>query len=126
MAKVKKKKKKGNVICKWGKKKWKVSRKKILSVGELTYEMEYDTEKKKKKKRTVSFSYTVYLETGVKVQKEISSWRKKVGKKKRLYIGPKRFDPKKMRLTKVSTSGINVMRNGVIHYATIQLTFTQA
>ena len=126
MAKNKKKKSNSNVICKWGKKKWKVSRKKILPLGELTYEMEYDTEKKKKKKRTVQFSYTIYLETGVDVRKEISSWRKKVGKKKRLYIGPKKFDPKTMRLTKVSSSGINVMLNGAIHYATIQLTFTQS
>ena len=91
----------------------------------LSYDMKYDSDKKKKDKRSISFSYTVYLETGVKVQKEITSWYKKVGKKNGLYIGAKRFGPKKVRLDSVSASDIAVMENGKIHYATISLSFTE-
>lgn len=98
----------------------------LKPITKLTYEMGYNAEKKKKEKRTISFTYKVYLETGIKVAGEITSWRKKVGKKKRLYIGAKRFDPKKMRLDKVSASEIEVTPDGGLHYATIQLTFTQA
>ena len=87
--------------------------------------MQLDPDKKKKDKRTISMSYTVYLETGVKVRKEITGWYKRIGKKNGLYIGAKRFGPKKMRLDSVSASDIGVEPNGRIHYATISLSFTE-
>ncbi len=114
-----------SVMCKWGSKKWKVNKKLVKPMDSLSYDMSYDKDKKKKDKRTISFSYTVYLETGVKVRKEITSWYKKIGKKNGLYIGAKRFGPKKMRLDSVKASDIKVMENGKIHYATIQLSFAE-
>jgi len=113
------------VMCKWGSKKWRVNKSQVKPIDGLSYDMSYDKEKKKKDKRTISFSYTVYLETGIKVRKEITSWYKKVGKKNGLYIGAKRFGPKKMRLDKVSASNIKVEPKGKVHYATISLSFTE-
>lgn len=114
-----------SIMCKWGKKKWKVSKKKVKPIGTLTYDMSYDKEKKKKDKRTITLEYKVYLETGVKVKKEITSWYKKLGKKNGLYVGAKRFGPKKMRLDAVNASDIQTLENGKIHYATIKLSFTE-
>lgn len=114
-----------SVMCKWGKKKWKVTPKQVKPIGELSYDMSYDADKKKKSKREISFSYTIYLETGVKVRTEITSWYKYLGKKAGLYIGKKRFGPARMRLDDVKASSINVTETGKMHYATIDLTFKE-
>lgn len=113
------------VMCKWGSKKWKVSSKQIKPFDDMSYDQEYDTDKKKKKKRTASLSYTVYLETKINVRKEITSWYSQLGKKHGLYIGAKRFGPKTMRLNKASASSIKGTEDGKLHYATIQLDFEE-
>lgn len=114
-----------SVICKWGKKKWKITPKQIKSLDDFSYDQSYNTDKKKKDKRKANLSYTIYLETGNDVRKEITSWYKLLGKKNGLYIGKKRFGPAKMRLDSANSSSIHVTDNGRVHYATIALEFTE-
>lgn len=114
-----------SVICKWGRKKWRITPKQVKSLDDFSYDQSYNADKKKKDKRTASISYRVYLETGNDVRKEITSWYKLLGKKSGLYIGKKRFGPAKMRLDSVKSSSIQVTDNGRVHYATINLDFTE-
>ncbi len=113
------------VMMKWGKKKWKLSKKKIMSLEQLSYSMSYNTEDKKKEPRTISVPYTVYREFGVNVKKEVSDWNKFLGKSYGLYIGKKRFGPKKMKLTGVDVSDINITPKGVVQSASISLSLEE-
>lgn len=113
------------VMAKWGSKKWKISRKKLNPVKDLDLKMSYNTDEKKKEKRTVSVPYEVHKEFGVNVEKEIKSWYKLLGKSYGLYLGKKRFGPKKLKLTEASISSIQVTDTGAVRSAEISLSFTE-
>ena len=113
------------VMAKWGPKKWKISKKKLNPINELSLKMGYDTDKKKKEKREVTLPYEVYKEFGVNVNKEISSWYNLLGTSNGLYLGKKRFGPKTLKLIDVSVSAIKVTDTGIVRSAEFSLNFIE-
>lgn len=128
MAKKKKSKKKSKatgVMAKWGKKKWQCTSKKIMPIEDdlaIAYGV---NDKNKKEAQTISFSYVPKLALGIDVKKEVESWSSLVGKVNPLYIGTKRFGPKKLKLKSVSVSDIAVYSNGKPTQAGITLNFEE-
>lgn len=113
------------VMAKWGSKKWTVSTKKLNPVDNISYGMSYDKEKKKKEKRSITIPYTVYKEFGVDVKKEIDAWYKVLGKSNGLYLGKKRFGPKKLKLISVNVSSIKITETGIVRSAEFSLNFEE-
>lgn len=120
-----KKKKATGVMAKWGKMKWKCTSKKIMPIEDdlsISYAI---NDKNKKEKQSVSFSYVPKAALGVNVQKEVKKWSSLVGKVHPLYIGKKRFGPKKLKLTSVSVSDIAIYGGGNATQAGISLSFEE-
>lgn len=127
MAKKKKKKKKqtAGVMAKWGKMKWQCTSEKIMPIeNDLTLKSSVN-DKNKKEAQTVSFSYVPHLETGANVRTEVNRWSSLVGKVNPLYIGTKRFGPKKLKLKSASATDIVVQGVGTMTSAGIALEFEQ-
>lgn len=113
------------IMAKWGKKKWRISSKKLNPIGEISYTMPYDSDADEKGKRSVKVPYTVYKEFGVDVDTEINDWYRLLGSINGLYIGKKRFGPAKLKLTDVSVASIHVSDGGVVRSASFSLSFTE-
>lgn len=112
------------VQAKWGKKKWLIKSDKILPISD-DLSIQYSLNNKNKKaKIPVSFSYAPLSATGANVNKEIDIWKKYIGKTHPLYIGKKRFGPKRLKLISVEASDIKVYRTKKIS-AGIKLTFEE-
>lgn len=120
-----KEKKATGVMAKWGKMKWKCTSNLLLPL-ENDLSIKYSiNEKNKKEKQTISFSYIPNSASGANVKAEVKRWNSLVGKVNPLYIGKKRFGPKKLKLKSASVSEINVYGNGQITQASIALTFEE-
>lgn len=113
-------------MAKWGKKRWKITAKKINPINEMSYSMNYNTDEGKKEKRTLTIPYDVYREFGVNIQVEINDWYRYLGCSAPLYLGKKRFGPRKLKLTGVSVSEIRVTDTGTVRSASIELDFAEA
>ena len=99
-------------MAKWGKIKWQCTTKKIMPIEDdlsISYEV---NDKNKKEAQQISFSYIPKAAMGVHVKKEIERWSSLVGKVNPLYIGIKRFGPKKLKLKSVSASDIAIYGPG--------------
>lgn len=112
-------------IMKWGKKKWKINKKVIQSLEKLSYSMSYNVDDKKKDPVEITIPYAVYRELGVNVKKEVNNWKKYLGETHGLYIGKKRFGPKRMKLVSVDVSDILVAPKSTIHAASISITLRE-
>lgn len=113
------------VMAKWGKIKWQCTTKKIMPIEDdlsITYEV---NDKNKKQAQQISFSYIPKAAMGVDVKKEIERWSSLVGKVNPLYIGTKRFGPKKLKLKSVSASDIAIYGPGKATQAGITLNFEE-
>jgi hypothetical protein len=93
----------------WHKRKFKIDKKHILTLEELssswgiitdTVETKHDEKIKVKGRslQTVSFVANVNLATGIKPEAEMNAWVKLVGTSAPLYIGGRRFGPKYLML----------------------------
>lgn len=111
-------------MAKWGKMKWVMKSDKLLPIND-DLSIEYSlTKKNKKAKIPISFSYTPATATGANVDKEIKRWKSLVGKSNPLYIGKKRFGPKRLKLLSAKSSDIKVYGTKKI-YASIELSFEE-
>lgn len=112
-------------IMKWGKKKWKITKKVIQSLEKLSYSMAYNVDDKKNEPVEITIPYTVYRELGINVKKEINSWNQYLGQAHGLYIGKKRFGPQQMKLVSVDVSDITIGPKSTIHTASISITLRE-
>lgn len=119
------KKTSNSIMAKWGSKKWKISKKKIIPIENASLNMSYNTDKKKKEKRTCTIPYNVYLEFGVDVKTEISYWYKNLGKSNALYFGKSKFGANKMKLVEADVTEVETTQNGTIRSASISLSFEE-
>ncbi len=125
----KKKKKKARkmtgTMAKWGKIKWQCTSKKIMPIENdlsVTYGV---NDKNKKEKQVISFSYVPKAVMGVNVKTEITRWSSQVGKVNPLYIGKKRFGPKKLKLKSVNVADVEIYGQGKATQAGITLNFEE-
>ena len=113
------------VMAKWGKMKWLINSKKLLTI-EDDLAIKYGiNDKNKKEKIEISFSYTPNSASGVNVNTEINRWKSLVGKSNPLYIGKKRFGPKSLKLKSAEVTDIQIYGKGIKLSAAIALTFIE-
>lgn len=98
-------------MAKWGKHSFSISSKKALSFEDFqtsAEEKKKDSESKKKKLELeeVSFTFRCVKAVGVDPLNEYYSWRDDIGKSNQLYIHGKKWKTNKMKLKKVSISGV--------------------
>lgn len=113
------------VMCKWGKFKWKVNKKLVKPINDMSGSFSIDLEKNTREKKTLTLPYTCYLALGGQPNKDLAWLDQHVGKAYRLYLGTVHFYAQKLILEKVSVSDIHTGTNGKIESMTYSLTFKE-
>lgn len=98
-------------MAKWGKHSFSVSSKRALSFDDFqtsAEEKKKDSESKKKKLELeeISFTFKCVRAAGVNPRAEFNAWKEDIGKANALYIAGKKWKTNKMKLIKVSISGV--------------------
>lgn len=121
------KKKSIKYIAAWGDKKFRITSKKILGIDPFSMGDSYsaDSDSPGREKSTVSFSVTLIAGLGYNVKKEIKSWQSLTGKSEYLKVGNKKLYDKKMQLTGVDVSDVQVTIQGTIVSAKLSLSFEE-
>lgn len=113
------------VMAKWGKFKWKVNKKLVKPIGDLSGDFSYDLEKGKREKKSLTLPFTCYKALGGKPNEDLAWLDRNVGKAHRLYLGTTRFYAQKLILEKVSLSEVHAGTNGKIESMTYSLSFKE-
>lgn len=114
-------------IASWGEKKFQITSKNIIGIDPFSMGDSYSTDSDSpgREKSTVSFSFTLISGLGYNVRKEIESWQELVGKSDYLKVRNKKLYEKKMQLTGVDVSDVQVTVRGAIVSAKISLSFEE-
>ena len=116
-----------NPIARWGKCKWKITADRINTLSEIEMSDEYDLDEKWREPVEVRFSFPLYKDffQSIDIQKQINNWRKRIGKKHKLYVGNRAFGiNKKYRLVGVDVTNVEQIRGVVVH-CDVELTFNE-
>ena len=127
------------IMAKWGKKKWEVSPKKILALESLetSFALMADTgdagdaegrppaRRRRLELQPLSFGMLLSDAAGVRVRDELNSWKYSVGKSAPLYLGGRRFGPRKLMLTGAGVSDAVIDNFGRLRQAYLSLSFVE-